>query len=539
MDNEQHGGEKRSGSRPSGTGGNSRQRGRDRAAQGLAGAGPAAAPLRGPCEPPIQADWWDDSGEPSEASERLFPAWLPAVHSSVGPSSVVPGPDVADAVQPRADAPPLNAPTPTPPCPPRAPRPGRPPGEPVRAPLYADGWGDDDEPAASGGGLPASKPAPPIASTPALAETAAPARPTRARPVNADPSAAPLNALAAPSVKVGAATSPIPQALGPSPAARLDSRLGPARGLRPAAKSAALASPPILAKLPHASKADHFPAIFCRSALFRVGGADENPDALTGPAGAAAGPVPMEAQGGANLTLEGPWPRMRDKAVWEAAISIAKGRPDAFGPIPVNLSDFAERLGMKDKGGRALEWIWTSLRRLARCRIEFDPPKSSGARIAGHLLLAARQAGRRREIQLDPALAARLLEEDYQFSLDLARRRKLSSALARWLHDFLSTHSDYARPLGLQYLRGLCGYTAAPRRFPAALRAALSEVAAKAPELLESSLIDDSSKSSSEWTVKLASGKEKRRFEQPKAAAFKPPPGSQGGSKARRGGVAL
>lgn len=282
-------------------------------------------------------------------------------------------------------------------------------------------------------------------------------------------------------------------------------------------------------RLPHATKLDLIPAIFSRSALFRVGGSDEAPTAASPGAPA----IAIETQHRANMTLAGPWPRMRDKAVWEVALQMAKESADAAAPIRVNLSEFASRLGYVDKGGATLRWIWSSLRRLSLCHVEFNAP--TGTRLAGNLLAAAREQGGRKEIQIDPAFASGLLREDYQFAINRARRAQLSTALARWMHDFLSTHATQDQPFDLSYFRPLCGYGADKRRFPAELEAALADLAKTAPEILESYSFTKGTRSSEEWTVALVCGGETRRFEQP-IRARKPVPAAR---PSGRGSVAL
>lgn len=306
------------------------------------------------------------------------------------------------------------------------------------------------------------------------------------------------------------------------PAAKLRARpRGPARI---AAHGAAI-------QLPHAAKLDLVPATFSRSALFRVGGRDDPAVA----ASAGEPPIAIEAQGAASMTLWGPWPRMRDKAVWEIALEMAKESADAAAPIRVNLSEFANRLGYGDKSGATLEAIWTSLRRLSFCRVEFNIPSSPGARLAGNLLAAARELASKKEIQIDPAFCSRLMGEDYQFAINRTRRARLSTALARWMHDFLSTHSTQERPFDLLYLRELCGYGADKRRFPAHLQMALANLIRTAPEILASYSLNKHARSSERWTVALVCGEEARRFEQPIAAQKRPLTDRSSG----RGGVAL
>lgn len=300
------------------------------------------------------------------------------------------------------------------------------------------------------------------------------------------------------------------------------------RGKRRRSPARAIAGGPGIV-LPHAAKADLFPAIFSRSALFRVSGAD---DSAIAPDASDPGIV-IAAQGGVNLRIKGPWPRMRDKAVWEVALEMAKASPDASAPIPVSLSKFADRLGYADKGSDTLAWIWTSLRRLSLCQVEFDSPSPSGQPLVGNLLAAARETTFGKEIAIDPAFASRLLDEDFQFVIDRARRATLSTALARWLHDFLSTHSGPRRPLDVPYLRALCGYAGKNKRFPNELERALVELAQKAPGILSSHSFSKPTRSSDGWTVSLVYGQEKRRFEQPKPASKPAAP------KPGRSGVAL
>lgn len=301
----------------------------------------------------------------------------------------------------------------------------------------------------------------------------------------------------------------------------------PKRRTGPARQSAAATPIP----LPHAKKLDYFPALFSRSALFRVGGADEDPDAFAGPAAA----IAIPAQGAVNLTLSGPWPRMRDKEVWEVALQLAKEAQDPSAPIRISLSDCAARLGRSDRSASTLDSIWRSLRRLALCRIEFDLPSAPMGRLGGNLLQAAREVGKRREIEVDLAFANKLLADESQFAINRQRRSLLSTALARWLHDFMSTHTtkEAAFVFEIRYLRELCGYGANKKRFPAALELALKELAQKAPEVLAGYAINKLGKSSDDWTGEVSSGSEKRLFQLPKAHGgaqpVRPKPTGRGG----------
>jgi hypothetical protein len=283
--------------------------------------------------------------------------------------------------------------------------------------------------------------------------------------------------------------------------------------------------------LAHAKKPDFFPALVARSALFRVG----RPSARDAPHH---GSIP--SQGGFGLSLFGPWPRMRDKAVWEAAMALAKKRPDAAEPFPVCLSAIAAGMGLADHSGATLDSIWASMERLAACRIEFTLP--TGARCGGSLLGAATKDRRARQIQVDMELAGPLFLEDYQFKTDSARRAALGGSLAQWLHDFLSTHEPQGKPLTLGYMRELCGYDGARKSFPALLREALDELAQKAPALLQSHVLKKKGRSSDTWGIELARGPELPSYVKPRAGSGKRGDGAPKGAAGkvrRKAGPAL
>lgn len=302
-----------------------------------------------------------------------------------------------------------------------------------------------------------------------------------------------------------AVASPPREAIPPRP---LASRAATHTSATPAEAAQPVAASGIPTVLAHADKPDLFPALAARSALFRVG----RPSASDAPH---QGPVP--SQGNYALSLFGPWPRMRDKAVWEAAMGLAKEAGNAAEPFRISLSAIAARMGLSDTSGAALDAIWASLELLAACRIEFTLPK--GARCGGSLLRAATKVGRARFIQVDMALAGPLFREDYQFKMDGARRAKLGGSLAQWLHDFLSTHDAQDKPLTLGYLRELCGYDGPRKSFPALLRGALDELAQKAPELLQSHSLKKRSRASDAWSIELSRGSARPSFAKPQTGA--------------------
>ncbi len=271
----------------------------------------------------------------------------------------------------------------------------------------------------------------------------------------------------------------------------------------PAAPSVEPAAP---ARLPNRAKLDQFPAFATRSALF-----------CATRHGAALPPnTPIKSQGTYDLRAAGERLSMRDKAVWEAAMQLAKECPDASQDIPVSLSDLAKRIGLREPNGAALASIWRSVERLAQAHVELT---LQGKTYAGKLLQSATANGRARAIRVDLVLAMSVFEQDHQFKIDSARRHALSTSLAQWLHDFFSTHSSYRGKLTLGYLRDLCGFEGQVRRFPGLLDVAMAELAAKVPELVASHVIKRVGRSSDKWALEIQRGPETAVFSKPKANA--------------------
>ena len=268
----------------------------------------------------------------------------------------------------------------------------------------------------------------------------------------------------------------------------------------PGAAAARATAPPQMsaahcALLPNCRKPDQFPAFATRSALFC---ASKHASALPPN-------TPVKSQGAYALRAGGPRLDMRDKAIWEAAMRLAKECPNPSQDIPVNLSELARRIGLRDANGAALSRIWKSLERLAQADVELT---LQGKAHAGKMLAAAVVNGRARSIRLDLGLCAFVLESDAQFKIDSARRHALSSSLAQWLHDFFSTHSAYGASLTLGYLRELCGFEGQARRFPKLLDAAMAELAAKAPQLVAGHRVNKSGRSSEKWALEVNRGPE-------------------------------
>lgn len=259
--------------------------------------------------------------------------------------------------------------------------------------------------------------------------------------------------------------------------------------------------------VPNRAKTDHFPGFMSRSALFRAAQTSNLVEEQ---------PVQIPAQG-CSIQVLGPRLSMRDKAVWEIAIQLAKETSiDMSQPFTISLREFVRRLGETDTSGAGLESIWQCLRRLSLARISFD--------IKGHCTghgsifsTAIKRAGVC-YVRLNPDFVAQALTRDIQFKIDSPRRNSLAMHLAQWLHDFFSTHDPFKRDMDIAYLRNLCGYSGPKRNFPAKLQSAMTELSKAAPGLIQSFELIKATRDSDQWLLKVTRGSEIPRFELPAIA---------------------
>ena len=218
----------------------------------------------------------------------------------------------------------------------------------------------------------------------------------------------------------------------------------PSKATQAAVQSPAQAPAAAPIPMPHRHKTGYYPALASRSALFGVGRAN--------PGGPSLPLADTEARKEYGLECEGPSLSLMDKAVWEAAIDLCKKSGiDAGEDAPISLSEVARRVGWKSTGGQALDSIWDCMERLAAVRIEFNSP--AGQRASGNLLASARRLGKAASVSFDPTIAKHLLGHDMQVELDTSRRGSLKGNLAKWIHDFLSTHTT-SNPVDLRYSNG-------------------------------------------------------------------------------------
>lgn len=244
-----------------------------------------------------------------------------------------------------------------------------------------------------------------------------------------------------------------------------------------------------------------------------------------------------------KLAYEGPRLTMKDKQVWELALGAAKRSGWAGKEFKSSLSALAKGMGRKRPGGADTSLVRECLERLAGARVEFT--LGDGLQGSGSLLLSARESATGWWIAFDPGLCD-LFDRDFRFPMNAERRAILKTELARWLHDFLSTHDDYENGYKLADLRRLSGYEADQSQFSSKLRDALADLVAKAPSLVKSFKMARVGRDSDDWMVRI-------EMVAPKATGFAMPPkawagnarrsGSKApetrGSGARRGGPAL
>lgn len=289
-------------------------------------------------------------------------------------------------------------------------------------------------------------------------------------------------------------------------------------------------APPIPAMppttLPNLYRPSAFPAFMSRSAVFGAFRA--------GHAGSHTGW--LRAQGSYDVDFAGERLSMLDKRVWEALVAIAKDRQvDLSKPFKVTLAEIARGASVAGNGGVALASVWNCAVRLAATRLQVN---LEGSRRAGSLLAGAMKSKREYRVQLDLGFAAAILGDDIQIDFPAGRRQALSTPLAQWLHDYLTSHEPAGFAFRLRHLRELCGYADEARHFPADLRAAMEELASNCPELVASWSMDESSKKSEAWKLSIERGADRPSALFPPSMKKIPPPPKPSNRK-RRGGVAL
>lgn len=271
----------------------------------------------------------------------------------------------------------------------------------------------------------------------------------------------------------------------------------------PAIPGAAAPAPAPLSSpvaIPRPDWLDRVPALFARSAVFQVGRAG---DELARTA------LPCH-EAGYSAIFEGPRLGLRDKRVWEVALRAAKAEGRAGAEFALSASDIGKAIGA-GCSGRTLKGIGACLNRLKAARVDYATP--GGCRGSAALLGSARKASSGWRVSLDPGLVP-LLAEDKQFRMDAGRRARLSTDLAQWMHDFMSTHqAGFEIGFNLGKLAGLCGWRGDAGRFPSSLAEALEELKTSCPELVAGFEIKRERRDSRTWRARVDKGPESESFE--------------------------
>lgn len=299
-------------------------------------------------------------------------------------------------------------------------------------------------------------------------------------------------------------------------------------------------APSMATPFPFSNKPDHFPGMLARSGLFCV--ARPRNDA-TQPIEC----IAIKAQSPYAIAFCGIRLTMSDKRVIEAVVRLAKSSShDITQPMECSLRAIANAMGWKNVSGTSTNWIWESLVRLTLARIDFR--LADGVPRSGKLLASVSKTSTGLLVSFDPGFVVPAFGIDLQFAINIKRREALATPLAKWLHDFVSTHT---KPYNftVKHLREITGYDARAKSFPAAISAATSAICAACPELAESFPVKGSTKASDNWTAMYTPGPESANFFDPMGKTAFPPavaakPRRNGlppapATRPRRGGVAL
>lgn len=298
--------------------------------------------------------------------------------------------------------------------------------------------------------------------------------------------------------------------------------------------------PPVAIPLSGEKEWNRFPGLMARSAVFRVGRADPEPTATGAEEPRPKYPQEELAAYGKSyeVKFEGPRLTMRDKRVWERVLQGAKACKFAGVEFALSASELSGSLGGCSSGPE-LSRVVTSLKRLCAARIRYRAGEATGG---AFLVGSARLFSSGWRVSIDPDLV-HLLTFDDQFAINSGRREKLKSDLAKWLHDFMSTHEKgYEEGFKLAELMALSGWRGDKGQFPSALDSALKNLVEECPEVVSGFEMRRKGRGSAEWRVKVNRGPETEKFrcpadEEAREQAKKAARAKKAGK--RKGGVSL
>jgi hypothetical protein len=326
-----------------------------------------------------------------------------------------------------------------------------------------------------------------------------------------------------------------PDALAPAPRAEVPEGAGPTSwALVP---PAAAAEPRINAvEIPMRGELERFPALFARSAIFRAGrGGADIPQ------------TELACYGeGYSVLFAGPRLDMREKRIFELALRAGKEVGYAGVEFGLSASEITKALRrpLKNSGcepkpsGPEIDRIGTSLERLARAEIDYRTPGCPWR--AARMLGSARETSSGWRVSIDPDLVP-ALKDDNQFKMNAERRETLTTDLAKWMHDFVSTHkAGFKAGFKLGELAELCGWRDDAGHFSARLAKALEELREKCPELVVGFDLLREKRGALSWRARVDRGEEVADFRCPaKEAESAAKKKSKRDKASRKGGVSL
>ncbi|MGX5873013.1 hypothetical protein MJ547_04525, partial [Burkholderia gladioli] len=186
-----------------------------------------------------------------------------------------------------------------------------------------------------------------------------------------------------------------------------------------------------------------------------------------------------------KVTFRGEILNQADAEVWQMALLDAHNAGQMGTPVTFSLNAWCRTLNRTENDPRTNQSIINSLTRLKGATIIVEN-NETGIVDTVSLIEAFRRDKNtgRCTYSIHPVLAT-MLRGDTTV-VDLWRRARVRSSLAKWMHDFYSTHSDPI-PMTLESLHTLSGSSAVMRNFRIRVREAVEELQNCEPPLFAKS----------------------------------------------------
>ncbi|PMS16546.1 hypothetical protein C0Z18_23625 [Trinickia dabaoshanensis] len=172
-----------------------------------------------------------------------------------------------------------------------------------------------------------------------------------------------------------------------------------------------------------------------------------------------------------------------DGEVWQVAILTARQAGAAGLPVTFSLNEWCRVLNRRENDQRTNTAIVRSLKRLMGAFLMVEN-RESGEDVWVNLIERVKRdpTSGRYMISINPLIVS--LFTDDVTEIDLRRKARLRSSLAKWMHDYFSTHS-HPIPMALERLQELSGMAAntALRNVRIKVREAIEELQTCEPPL--------------------------------------------------------